>query len=380
MEKGRVSALKQLGTKIKRSPKIVRKAIGNATQRLRVGKGKGFSDLKGCQENGWLYKDEDIASGVNYQVKYLGSVEVDFDPASSTNNQEHAQKAMRALRAHCKGQSQKVPKFALRVSIKHLQLTSLDGQRTVMRHSTTRIAYSTVDAENPKLFSYVAMVKDSRLTLCHIFKCATPKQGYEMTFVCAQAFDLNYRSWQSNRAAALEAAEKDSTSDIEPEKAWQKKNKPKMDSPLAKPMPQQQGGQAPSSESVAPERQTSEISSDDRQLPASLKAQEAKQINPAPRDPVFLAIMEGADPADLAADYFSKLGVNMVEEDDDADIDAAFTQLAQTRTQSLAPNILEVGVDTESYNKTLGEDNVGYVTVGPIDNGAFEDVDGYDSD
>ena len=42
-----------------------------------------------------------------------------------------------------------------------------------------------------------------RLTLCHIFKCKTPKQGYEMTFVCAQAFDLNFRTWQTNRAAAL---------------------------------------------------------------------------------------------------------------------------------------------------------------------------------
>ena len=39
-----------------------------------------------------------------------------------------------------------------------------------------RVAYSTVDVENPKLFGYVAMVKGSKLCLCHIFKTKTPKQ------------------------------------------------------------------------------------------------------------------------------------------------------------------------------------------------------------
>lgn len=42
-----------------------------------------------------------------------------------------------------------------KVSVGCIKLLSLDGKTTIMRHSTTRIAYSTVDAENPKLFSYV---------------------------------------------------------------------------------------------------------------------------------------------------------------------------------------------------------------------------------
>ena len=95
----------------------------------------------------------------------------------------------------------------MQVSVACIKLLSLDGKQTIMRHSTTRIAYSTVDAENPKLFSYVGMVKDTQLTLCHIFKCKTPKQGYEMTFVCAQAFDLNFRTWQSVRRRSTRVAE-----------------------------------------------------------------------------------------------------------------------------------------------------------------------------
>eukprot|EP00039_Didymoeca_costata_P019332 m.337100 g.337100 ORF g.337100 m.337100 type:complete len:384 (+) comp18046_c0_seq1:134-1285(+) len=383
MSDRRVSALKGLGRQIKRSPKIVRKVIGSATQRLKVGKGKGFSDLKGCQDNGWLYKDEDVAAGINYQVKYLGSVEVDFDPSSSSNNQEHAQKAMRALRAHTKQQGGKLPRMILRVSISNIQLHTIDTCKTIMRHSTTRIAYSTVDVDKPKLFAYVAMVKDSRLTLCHIFKCLTPKQGYEMTFVCAQAFDLNYRNWQQCKEKALEGRQ-----DIEPEKAWQKK-KTGNESPLsgrkqpAEKKPSPMNTPVSSGPSSALGRQPSEVSEDDRQLPASRSAEDAKRINPPARDPIFLAIMEGQDPAKLAEDYFGKIGVNMIEDDDESETDAAFTALAQSRANSLAPNMLEVGVDTESYNRQSSDDNVGYVTVGPIgDNFSAQDddSDGYESD
>jgi len=222
-KKGRVSALKSFTKAIKRSPKIMRKALKGAKQRMKVGKNKAHSELEGAEDNGWIFKDEDIGAGVNYKVKYLGSVEVDFDASSSSNNQEHAQKAMRALRAYTKGQPQAVPKLVLTVSVGSIELKSLDGKKVIMRHSTTRIAYSTVDAENPKLFGYVGMVKDTNLTLCHIFKCKNAKQGYEMTFVCAQAFDLNFRSWQSDRTKALEKAESSEGGDIEPTKAWQKK-------------------------------------------------------------------------------------------------------------------------------------------------------------
>ena len=108
--------------------------------------------------------DADMFEGVNYKVKYLGSVEVDFDSAATgANNQEHSQKAMRAILAHSKEiqKKQAIPKMVLTVSVGNLKLTTLDGTKTVMRHATTRVAYSTVDAENPKLFAYVGMVKTS---------------------------------------------------------------------------------------------------------------------------------------------------------------------------------------------------------------------------
>ena len=52
---------------------------------------------------------------------------------------------------------------ALQVSVDNIVLASIEGSKTVMRHSTTRIAYSTVDTGKPKVFSYVAVVKNTQL-------------------------------------------------------------------------------------------------------------------------------------------------------------------------------------------------------------------------
>ena len=44
-----------------------------------------------------------------------------------------------------------------------------------------------------------------------------------MTFVCAQAFDMNYRKWQANREQAKKDAIVSESTDVEPSQAWQKK-------------------------------------------------------------------------------------------------------------------------------------------------------------
>lgn len=98
---------------------------------------------------------------------------------------------MRALRDFNKEQRTELPTMGLRISMKNIALFAGDGSQVVMRHSTTRVAYSTVDAEHPKTFAYVAVVKGTNLALCHVFNTKSKKQGYEMTFACAQAFDLN---------------------------------------------------------------------------------------------------------------------------------------------------------------------------------------------
>ena len=331
------------------------------------------------------HTDDDVHKGVNYKVKYLGSVEVDFDPSDSTSNQEHAQKSMRALRLHCKATPGAATKLVLRVSVGNMQLSTPEG-KVIMRHSTTRIAYSTVDVDDSKLFAYVAMVKGTQLTLAHIFKCKTPKQGYEMTFVAAHAFDLNYRSWQSNKAKALEAASAGEGADVEPPKAWQKKKDPaeavKESSRERPPSPlggaSESAARGPSPLGAAPARAESgeSITSEDRTHPmtkkgsTSLLTTDTLLASPA-REPVFLAVSGAEDPVLKAAAYFASIGVQMIEdeEDDGEGFDAP-----------LAPNMLEIGVAPERYNAAAASDeSAGYFTVGSVN--PFEaDSDGDDDE
>jgi hypothetical protein len=104
--------------------------------------------------------------------------------------------------------------MGLKVAMKHLVLRTGDGSTVIMRHSTTRVAYSTVDPARPKTFAYVAVVKGTNLALCHVFNTKSNKQGYEMTFVCAHAFDLNLRHWSADKETAQKEATKSEKTDI----------------------------------------------------------------------------------------------------------------------------------------------------------------------
>ena len=57
-------------------------------------------------------------------------------------------------------------------------------QEILMRHSTSRIAYSTVDTSDPKLFCYVALPRSSKIALCHVFRTKSAKKVGVCVCVC----------------------------------------------------------------------------------------------------------------------------------------------------------------------------------------------------
>eukprot|EP00038_Savillea_parva_P026361 m.53498 g.53498 ORF g.53498 m.53498 type:complete len:283 (-) comp7461_c0_seq4:746-1594(-) len=210
------SMLGKIGAVIKSSPKAVRRVLG---KKPKGGANQQHGGLNASSSDNWLYKDEHVESGITYKVQYLGSVEVDFDQANPDANQANAEAAMRALRDHSKAKKEKLPFMGLQIAMKHMVLRSdyIGGHNRgtmVMRQSTTRVAYSTVDSARPKTFSYVAVVKGTKMALCHVFNCRSRKQGYEMTFVCAQAFALNLRYWKENKDRATVEAQQSEESDI----------------------------------------------------------------------------------------------------------------------------------------------------------------------
>jgi hypothetical protein len=82
----------------------------------------------------------------------------------------------------------------------------------------------------------------------------------------------------------------------------------------------------------------------------------------------------------VATAYFAKLGVNMIEEDDEDDLAYA----SRAPVKSFTPNLLEIGVDAASYNRArrasieIGESDGGYMSVGVDMAGLAVDDDDWD--
>lgn len=126
-----------------------------------------------------------------------------FQPDTNAENQKQAiAVAAKMATEHPNG-----TKAKLNVSSGKMTLFSAqDSGKVIMRHSTARVAFSTVVPQSPTTFCYVALVKGTKLALCHVFQVKTAKYGYELTFTCAQAFDYNYRAWQANQSSELDCS------------------------------------------------------------------------------------------------------------------------------------------------------------------------------
>eukprot|EP00051_Salpingoeca_urceolata_P013509 m.169669 g.169669 ORF g.169669 m.169669 type:complete len:326 (+) comp17810_c7_seq2:2101-3078(+) len=311
---GLLGALGHAAHAVKKSPQIVRKKIGHGMSAAKkaIGGSKEYSSLSDCQENGWLHPDEKIAVGVSYKIKYIGSIEIQFIPNNPTQNNVWAIEAMRTLQTslHSKGTAHK-----LNISAGRVTLSSLDDKQTIMRHSTSRIAYSTVDSDQPKLFCYVALPKTQATPLCHVFYTKSPRQSYELTFTCAQAFDMNYKQWKKNKTAASIKATASEAGDVEPATAHR---------------------------SPKPIR----------------KVQQPKKASPLASSETKDQAQEEAGPSALETSGIGNvIPTDMLEVDDDEDdgyMDVMWESMSEART---VPSMLEIGVEPEEYN--AAEDHEG---------------------
>ena len=208
---GLKAGLKKVGQAIKRSPQVARKKLaGLATgggRKKKMGGSKAYSDLPNCRENGWLHDDEAVAVGVNFDVMFLGAMEITYIPNDPQGNNDIA---LRAIRRVIKVSTIKEPSL-LTIGASTVSLCRVSDNTVVMRHGTSRIAYSTVDPSAQRYFAYVALPREAKKSLCYVFDTKSGKKSYDLTFTCAQAFDMNFKDWQArNRAeatAALKARE-----------------------------------------------------------------------------------------------------------------------------------------------------------------------------
>lgn len=294
---------------------MIRKAFSKSKKRM--GESKAYSTLDNCEENGWLHSDDRIVVGVPYKLKYLGSVEIEYVPSDPAENNQMALETMRFMMS----QDQKdVRELVLTIASGRITLATESGSEVIMRHSTSRIAYSTVDNSNKRLFCYVALSRRSPIPLCHVFLCSSPKHSYELTFTCAQAFDHNFKQWKKNINAAKVKANASESGDIDPANARKSPLLPRKQMAVESPRP------SPLAAAAAPGRDSLGV----------------------PARPT-----EKRDPRDRVGDarQGEPLPDGMLDVEDDRrmaeDEEAFFTRLAEARS---APNMLDIGIDPEEFN------------------------------
>jgi len=327
-----MSGLRAAASAVKKSPQMARKKIGKAYNSVKgkkkVGRSKQYSELDDCQDNGWLHPDDQVLVGVNYKLKYLGSMEINYIPGDPHKNNELAINVMRKVKA------MKVshPNLILTISAGRMTLTRGETHEVIMRHSTSRVAYSTVDHEHPTTFCYVALPRNSKISLCHVFSTKSAKMSYEMTFTCAQAFDVNFRTWQQNKDAAVMKAVASESGDVEPAKAVR--------SPEVR--------RRIMAEEDATRARASSLS-------RSESAGQAASSAPA-KDPDMAAVTQGVN--DVAVeeeeedDDCGYIQIEGLEIEDEEDIvrsaDEYFSKLSAAHSE---PNLLDIGVEPDQYNE-----------------------------
>ncbi|EGD73900.1 hypothetical protein PTSG_05595 [Salpingoeca rosetta] len=325
-----VSGLKAVGSAVKRSPQMVRKKLGQAASSMRhrrVGRNSHYSALEDCESNGWLHSDEQVMIGVPFEIKYLGSMEIDYVPHNPQANNQLAAKVMHKI----KSMNREVTHVTLTIAAGRITLQRGHSE-VLMRHSTSRIAYSTVDTTDPKLFCYVALPRSSKIALCHVFATKSAKKSYEMTFTCAHAFNLNYQRWQKSKSNVDLLATASESGDVEP----------------ANPM---------RSPEVRRRLLVVQQQAQDRARASSLSKSEAARDSPKPtQQPAKEAQVDVQDDKgandDEDDDDLGYIQIDGLEVEDDDQIEKSaehyFAQLAEARSE---PSLLDIGVDPEQYNR-----------------------------
>lgn len=354
-----VSGLKSFGSAVKRSPQLMRKKFGGIASR--VGRSKHYSSLEDCESNGWIHSDEQVMIGVPYEIKYLGSMEIDYVPHNPQANNLLAAKVMHKI----KSMNREVTHVTLTIAAGRITLTRGHSE-ILMRHSTSRIAYSTVDTSDPKLFCYVALPRSSKIALCHVFRTKSAKKSYELTFTCAHAFNLNFQRWQKSKSNADLLSNASESGDVEPANPMRS---PEVRRRLMVVQQEEQRARA-SSLSKAQTVRDSPTPADDRQAVTPQPGQQpqddalAKQMSDTQitvtEDDGAKESEEEGDGEDNGAEeedlgYIEIEGLEVEDEDEiQESAEHYFSQLADARSE---PSLLDIGVAPEQYNRAKAFDD-----------------------
>ncbi|XP_069089671.1 low density lipoprotein receptor adapter protein 1-B-like isoform X2 [Pleurodeles waltl] len=174
-----MDALKSAGRAILRSPSIARHSLGVSSRHQKL------------PEN-WTDTKETLLEGMVFNLKYLGMTLVE-----KPKGEDMAAAAIRRIISMARVGAKKFQKVTLTVSPRGIVLQESESNALIENVSIYRISYCTTDKVQNKVFAYVAQNQTNETLECHAFLSPKKKIAQAVALTVAQAFKVALDLWET---------------------------------------------------------------------------------------------------------------------------------------------------------------------------------------
>ncbi|XP_075440087.1 low density lipoprotein receptor adapter protein 1-like isoform X2 [Ascaphus truei] len=150
----------------------------------------------------WTDTKETLLEGMVFHLKYLGMTLVE-----KPKGEDMAASAIRRIITMARVGAKKFQKVTLTVTPRGISLQDAATEQLIENVSIYRISYCTTDKVQNKVFAYVAQNQSNETLECHAFLSPKKKMAQAVTLTVAQAFNVALDLWESAKEGHVTGTE-----------------------------------------------------------------------------------------------------------------------------------------------------------------------------